>query len=320
MTDENSRIPVIIDTDMAPDDWMAILYLMQTSIIDVKAITVVATGAAHAGPGTRNALGLLALANETSIPVACGRRTPLRYDHKWPLLVRMLVDWRYGLRLPRNHGKPSALNAVELLVSQIVESPCKVVVFAIGPLTNIAEALERRPEIKANIERIVIMGGAVSVSGNITPAGFKKVENHAAEWNIYCDPYAAAVVFSSGVAITLVPLDVTNTVPMTLAFYERSAQLRLTPAADFVHRTMGRLKFMIGRHAYYFWDPLAAVLLTHGELGEYEEVNLKVVLEQGPECGRTIASEDGHKVRKCTMVDIDRFESVFLETLNIGLD
>ena len=320
MTDENSRIPVIIDTDMAPDDWMAILYLMQTSIIDVKAITVVATGEAHAGPGTRNALGLLALVGKTSIPVAYGRRTPMRYDHRWPLLMRKLVDWRYGLRLKHKKGKPSALNAVDLLVSQIVESPDKVVVFAIGPLTNIAEALEQHPEISANIERIVIMGGAVNVSGNITPAGFKKVENHAAEWNIYCDPYAAEVVFSSGVAITLVPLDVTNTVPMTLAFYERSAQSRLTPAADFVHRTMGRLKFLIGRHEYYFWDPLAAVLLTHEELGEYEDVKLKVMLEQGPECGRTIASEDGNKVRLCNKVDIERFETVFIETLNIGPD
>lgn len=316
MTAENTPVPVIIDTDMAPDDWMAILYLLQSSLVDVKAVTVVATGEAHARPGTRNALGLLALTGNTGIPVACGRKTPLDGDHKWPLIVRKLVDWRFGLSLPRSKVKPSPLSAVELLIQQIMESPNKVVLFAIGPLTNVAEAIQQHPEIGDNIERIVIMGGAVDVPGNITPSGFKKVDNHTAEWNIYCDPYAAAVVFASGAPITLVPLDVTNTVPMTRDFHERSAQLRLTPAADFVHRTVGRLKFLIDRHAYYFWDPLAAVLITHEDVGEYEQVKLKVIAGEGPDSGRTLESEDGQIIRVCTRVDTERFEAVFLETLN----
>jgi inosine-uridine nucleoside N-ribohydrolase len=301
---------------MAPDDWMAILYLLQSSLVEVKAVTVVATGEAHARPGTRNALGLLALTGNTDIPVACGRKTPLGGDHKWPLVVRKLVDWRFGLSLPRSKVKPSPLSAVELLIQQIRESPRKVVLFAIGPLTNVAEAMQQHPEIGDNIERIVIMGGAVNVAGNITPSGFKKVDNHTAEWNIYCDPYAAALVFASGAPITLVPLDVTNTVPMTRDFHERSAQLRLTPAADFVHRTMGRLKFLIDRHAYYFWDPLAAVLITHEDVGEYEPVKLKVIAVEGPDSGRTLESENGKIIRVCTKVDRERFETVFLETLN----
>ena len=316
MIPENTSIPVIIDTDMAPDDWMAILYLLQTPLVEVKAVTVVATGEAHARPGTGNALGLLALVNKTGIPVAYGRKTPLCGDHRWPMLVRKLVDWRFGLSLPRKKEKPSHLSAVELLFKKIMESSCKAVLFAIGPLTNVAETIQQNPAIVDRIERIVIMGGALKVSGNITPSGFKRVENHTAEWNIYCDPYAAAVVFASGVPITLVPLDVTNTVPMTLDFYVRSAQLRLTPAADFVHRTMGRLKFLIDRHEYYFWDPLAAVLAAHEELGEYEEMKLKVVVQEGPESGRTLESAQGHAVRVCTGVDTERFEEIFLDTLN----
>jgi len=316
MTAENDPIPVIIDTDMAPDDWMAILYLLQSSLVEVKTVTVVATGEAHARPGTRNALGLLALAGRSDIPVASGRKTPLQGDHKWPLLVRKLVDWRFSLLLPRGKAKPSTLSAVELLIKQAMESPRKVVLFAIGPLTNIAEAMQQHPEIGEKIERIVIMGGAVNVPGNITPSGFNSVDNHTAEWNIYCDPYAAAVVFASGTPIMLVPLDVTNTVPMTREFHDRSAQLRLTPAADFVHRTVGRLKFLIDRHAYYFWDPLAAVLITHEDLGEYEPVKLRVSAGEGPDSGRTLESENGHILRVCTKVDRERFETIFLETLN----
>ena len=313
---ENTPIPIIIDTDMAPDDWMAMLYLLQSPLMEVKAITVVATGEAHARPGTRNALGLLALVGRTDIPVASGRKIPLRGDNKWPLLVRKVVDWRFGLSLPRGKGKSSHQDAVQLLVEQITESTHKVVVFAFGPLTNVAEAMQQHPEINAKIEQIVIMGGALKVAGNITPSGFKRVDNHTAEWNIYCDPYAAAVVFASQVPVTLVPLDVTNTVPMTWDFYERSAQLRLTPAADFVHRTMGRLKYLIDRHEYYFWDPLAAVLLTHEYLGEFEEMNVEIIEQDGPESGRVLESEDGHRLRVCTAVDNERFETVFLDTLN----
>src|SRR5512144_2201583 len=82
--------PVIVDTDMAPDDWMAILYLLQRQDISVQAITVAGTGEAHCGPGVRNALGLAALAGQPNIPVACGRETPLQGSHAFP------DDWRAG--------------------------------------------------------------------------------------------------------------------------------------------------------------------------------------------------------------------------------
>jgi pyrimidine-specific ribonucleoside hydrolase len=313
---DNTPTPIIIDTDMAPDDWMAILYLLQTSIVELKAITVVATGEAHARPGTRNAIGLLALNGNNGVPVACGRKTPLKGDHKWPLMVRKLVDWRFGLSLPRGKQKASHLSAVQLLSEQLLQSSRKVAVLALGPLTNLAEAIQQHPEIIEKIECVVLMGGAVNVPGNITPSGFKMIENHTAEWNIYCDPYAASVVFASKVPVTLVPLDVTNTVPMTWDFFNRLGQMRLTPAAEFVYRTMGRLKYLIDRHEYYFWDPLAAVLTTRAGLGDYAEMNLKIETQEGPNSGRTFESDDGHIVQVCTGVDKDRFENLFLETLN----
>ena len=308
--------PIIIDTDMAPDDWMAILYLLQSPLADVRAITVTATGEAHKGPGVRNALRLLALAERAGVPVAGGRGTPLRGDHHWPLLARLFVDWRFGLPLPRTRQRPSPQSAAGLLTSLIMGSPEKVTLLAIGPLTNVAEALLARPELADRLEMIYIMGGAVDVPGNITPSGFTHLENHFAEWNIYCDPYAASVVFASGAPITLVPLDVTNTAPITPEFYERSRELQGTPAARFVHRVLSRLKPLIERGDYYFWDPLTAVLITHDHIGTYRDMALKVVVEEGPESGRTLAAEDGHRIRVCTSVDVPRFEEIFLQTLN----
>jgi len=83
--------PLIIDTDMAMDDWLAILYLLQRKDYDVVAITVVGTGEAHCAPGVRNARGLLALAGYKQIPVACGRETPFDGGHAFP------DEWRTGV-------------------------------------------------------------------------------------------------------------------------------------------------------------------------------------------------------------------------------
>lgn len=92
--------PVIIDTDMAPDDWIAILYLLQRPDIEVKAITVAGTGEAHCHPGVQNALGLAAVAGKTGIPVACGRETPLQGQNVFPTEWRETADNMAGLSLP----------------------------------------------------------------------------------------------------------------------------------------------------------------------------------------------------------------------------
>ncbi len=98
---------VVIDTDMAADDWLAILYLLGRLEVNVKAITVAGRGEAHCGPGVRNALGLVALAGQPDIPVACGRETPLAGDHAFPDPWRDRVDTLFGLSLPANPNQPA---------------------------------------------------------------------------------------------------------------------------------------------------------------------------------------------------------------------
>jgi Inosine-uridine preferring nucleoside hydrolase len=92
--------PVVIDTDMAADDWMALLYLLRRPDVAVKAITVTGDGEAHCESGTRHARGIVALANRGIIPVACGRTTPLRGNHAFPAQWRADVDSLLGLTLP----------------------------------------------------------------------------------------------------------------------------------------------------------------------------------------------------------------------------
>ncbi len=305
--------PVVIDTDMAVDDWMAILYLLQRTDVAIKAITVTGTGEAHCEPGIRNALGLVALAGNDPIPVACGRETPLEGEHTFPQGWRERVDNLAGLSVPEGQNPAAGTTAVELLVSTIQSSPEKVTLLALGPLTNVAELLLGTPSVSENIERVFIMGGAVHVTGNLSS---NVANNQAAEWNIYVDPHAANVVFEAGVPITLVPLDATNQALLTMDFYEQVQSKRATPEAKFVFDVLNKQMGFLKSGSWYFWDPLAAAVLTNESLSTYEQDALCVVEEEGPQSGQTQVVTGCPEIRVAIFVDKAQFEQVFLDTLN----
>jgi pyrimidine-specific ribonucleoside hydrolase len=309
--------PVIIDTDMAADDWMAILYLLNRPDVSVEAITVTGTGEAHCEPGIQNAMRLAALAGQPETPVSCGRTTPLQGDHAFPADWRDRVDTLAGLTLPDNPASPAPQSAVDLLTATIKSSPAPMTIITLGPLTNLAEALQSAPEIMENIEMVYIMGGAVDVPGNV---GFSHagIDNMVADWNIYVDPRAAAVVLQSGLPVTLVPLDATNHVPVTTDFIERLKDYQDTPEARFVFDVLSQTQYndFVQDGGYYFWDPLAAAILTENSLATFESRTITVIEEEGNESGQTQASESGAPIRLATDVDAERFEQLFLNTLN----
>ena len=301
--------PMIIDTDMADDDWMAGLYLLRRPDVDVKAITVAGTGEAHCRPGAQNALDLAGLAGRPGIPVACGSETPLPGGHPFPSAWRERVDSLFGLSIPRNANTPYAGSAVELLSRVVEQSPQRVHLVVLGPLTNVAQAIEDGPGLVDNLERITIMGGAVNVPGNVGASS--NSGNDLAEWNIYADPRAAAVVLGSGAPITLVPLDATQHVPVTTGFLKKLRHDRRTPAAEFVYRVLTQKESDIRSGSYYFWDPFAAAVGTDEILAVFEEMALIVVEEEGPQSGRK-------PVRVANSADAAGFERLFLDTLNNG--
>lgn len=306
--------PVVVDADMAADDWLAILYLLSRPDIDVKAITVTGTGEAHCPAGVRNALNLVALAGRPEMPVTCGRESPLIGDHSFPIHWRERVDALFGLSIPENPNNPSSESAVDLLVRVIQGCPRKVHLITLGPLTNIAEALQAEPALIDNLQMITITGGAVHAPGNVGPSS--DIDNDAAEWNIYVDPHAAAIVLSSGAPITLVPLDATNYAPVTIDFYRRLEKGRTTSAAEFAYRALSENEDFILSGEYYFWDQLTAAVATDERLATFHELPLTVIEEEGPESGRTLASNEGYPIRVTLTADRSRFETLFLDTLN----
>jgi inosine-uridine nucleoside N-ribohydrolase len=123
------------------------------------------------------------------------------------------------------------------------------------------------------------MGGAISVPGNLGDGGDFKTDNKSAEWNIYVDPLAAQRVFAAGIPIELVPLDATNTVPIDPAFVQNFSSRASKPLGRFISQLLASEKELINQGAFYAWDPLAAVVLTHPEIARFREYPIEIQLQ-----------------------------------------
>ena len=191
------KLPVIIDCDPGHDDAVMLMLAVGSGRFDIKAITTSAGNQTQAKTLT-NALKLVGLM-DVDIPVYKGCEKPLFRE----LIIADQVHGEMGMDgpiLPDPVRQPESLSAIEAMAKILTDSPEKITLVPTGPLTNIATLLLAYPHLKAKIERISLMGGGI-FRGNMTPT---------AEFNIYVDPEAAAVVFSAGVPITMCGLDVTH--------------------------------------------------------------------------------------------------------------
>jgi pyrimidine-specific ribonucleoside hydrolase len=280
------RATILVDTDAGSDDLMAIAFLLARTDAPIEAITV-ANGLAHVGPGANNILRLLELAGRRSIPVYMGREKPLRGDAEFPQEWRTLSDELPGVQLPATTRKPETRSAADFLVARLRDTRYPVRILALGPLTNLGEALRRDYSLARNIREIVIMGGAVRVPGNLNDGGYLKTDNITAEWNLYVDPLAARLVFSSGARIRLVPLDATNKVPIDLKFLEELERRAATPLGRFVAQVLETDRKYIEQGIYCAWDPLAAAALVEPAVVKTQRLTIEV-RQDSPETGRTV--------------------------------
>ncbi|WP_406125380.1 nucleoside hydrolase [Streptomyces canus] len=202
-------IPVIIDCDTGVDDALALLFAVRHPGIDLRAVTCVA-GNTDVDGVVRNTLTVLEQAGAGDIPVARGAARPLIEPVRTAQHVHGL-DGMGDLGLPAPTRVAVDVDAVTLLRREILASPRPVTLIPTAPLTNIALLLRTHPDVVRNIERIVFMGGAVA-TGNATPV---------AEFNVWHDPEAAAVLLTAGVPITMYGLDVFERVVVPAADVQR---------------------------------------------------------------------------------------------------
>ncbi len=245
---------VIIDTDPGVDDALALLLAMRSPELKIEAITPVA-GNVPLELTLPNALRMVEIAGRTEIPVAAGAKTPL---------MRRLVTATYahgenglgGAIFPEPTTKPVPTPAAQMIREIVRKYPGEVTLITIGPLTNVATALNLDAELAGMVKSLVMMGGSLS-GGNITPA---------AEFNVYVDPEAARIVFQSGIPITMVGLDVTRKTSLTEEHVRvlEGAQNPVAQAAATIGRNAIKhnreLRYLVGPNMH---DSLAVAAFIH---------------------------------------------------------
>lgn len=261
---------VIIDTDPGQDDAVALaLAIGSPKEIDLLGVTVVA-GNVPLERTVDNARRILELCGRPDVQVFPGADRPLLE----PLVTAEYVHGQSGLdgfELPEPSMPVQTKHAADFIIDRVLGRPEKsITLCALGPLTNIALAMLREPRIAARLEQVVLMGGAQSEGGNVTPA---------AEFNIYVDPHAAARVFTSGVPLVVLPLDVTHkaaTTPQRIARF-RGLPNRCGPAyaslLDFAKRFDEQKYGTLGGPLH---DPMTVAWLLRPQLFKGKQVNVEI--------------------------------------------
>lgn len=293
---------IIIDTDPGQDDAVAILLALASPEIEVLAITAVA-GNVPLALTERNARQIVALAGRADVPVHAGCDAPLSR----PLVTAEYVHGKTGLdgiALPDPAQPLAPGHGVEVIIETLRrEPPGTVTLVPIGPLTNIATAFARAPDIVGRVQRIVLMGGAYFEVGNVTPA---------AEFNIYVDPEAAQQVFASGVDLVVMPLDVTHKALTDRGWVEamRSLPNRCGPVVaswtDFFER-YDREKY--GMEGAPLHDPCTITWLIDPDLFTGRRINVEIETEGRWTTGMTVADwwgVTGREANALFVTGIDR--------------
>lgn len=307
---------IIFDTDGGADDLIALSFLLSRSDVTIEAITIV-DGLAHVHEGAHNILRLLELSRQTGIPVYEGHSGTAQGGNSFPEAWRRSADAMPGQALPETARKPEPMPAVEYLAARLHQMTRPATILATGPLTNLAGAFARFPLGIHCVEDLVIMGGAVRVSGNLRDGGMIYGDNPLTEWNFFADPPSAKKVLESGVRFRLIPLDATSKVPIGRAFAANFAAKAKTPLSKVVTLLIEDSRVLINAKMFYAWDPLAAVAIVNPEVVRMSSVAVEVQTD-GKEAGRSVEMT-GRAGNARVALDADSavFEKTFLAAFDI---
>jgi inosine-uridine nucleoside N-ribohydrolase len=313
------RIPIIFDTDfvMPPwDDGLTLMLALQSPELEILGISTVA-GNESLERATADALRMLEIANRTDIPVYIGADMPLVHA-KSDFAVESYGRWYSDevVEPPGGFARIEAQDepAVSWIVDTVMDRPGEVTIVAIGPLTNIAQAIRAEPGFAANVKQLVIMGGAIALlpdgAGNITPN---------AEFNFWVDPEAAHVVLRSGIPIELSPLNVSRKSALDKDWYETMVEVD-TPLTRLLKETMGKRFEAEPDRIWYMYDQIALASLIDPSLVETEALYVDVNIDHGISYGVSVGgrkpwpgAEGAAKMNVQYDLDWPRFIEMFIE-------
>ena len=314
---------IIFDTDPGTDDAMALMLALNSPELDVRAVTVV-PGNVTAKQGLENALRMMSLANRCDIPIAAGAQHPLFQK----LITAEFWHGKNGLaniELPPSKCKVDARYGPDLIIEMVHAAPHEITLVPVGPLTNIALAVEKDPSIVPLVKEVILMGGSIT-GGNV---------NAAAEANIYNDPEAAQIVFQAGWPLTMVGLDVGDKTLFSAKYLEQLGQTH-GPVNDFIYQVahyLIDLSAQFGESGTPMYDPLAVGVAIDNTLVKAPAMHVDVETRGEFTRGETVANRRGYVERNvlhgdryviegadkiepnakvCTDVEADRFLQLFV--------
>ena len=265
-------VNMILDLDTGIDDAMALAYAVSNPEINLIGVTCT-YGNVKTADGGRNALNLLGMMHADSIPVYLGQEHAFHKGPFTPSPVSQRIHGENGVAnrdIVQTTKKPETQDAVDFLIESIHTLKQDLTIVTTGPLTNVATALQKDPSIKDHIGKVVVMGGALTVPGNV---------NEFCEANIHQDPIAAHFVCTSGIDVTIVPLDVTQ---RSLLTTEHTKQWRKT-GTELGNTYAAMVEYYISQHIHnvpftcFIHDPSAAICAVYPHLFTMLSLNVKVI-------------------------------------------
>jgi inosine-uridine nucleoside N-ribohydrolase len=300
---------VVWDMDPGIDDALALVLALKSPEVQVLGITTVA-GNAPVETTSANARRVLEYLNADNIPVAMGAASPLNHPLE-DALSHHGPDGLGNCDLPPPEQPLYPARAWDFLARSVLDAPGEVTLVATGPLTNVACAFERNPELPGLLAGLVLMGGAY----RLTPYGEGNRTLYA-EFNIWQDPEAARIVFNSGADIFAVGLDVTMD-PTTCLNSQHLEQIKAehTPAA---HLAAQLVEYEVKYHGCCrMHDPLALAVLLDASLFDFTSARVEVIKENGWDRGvtRILPSGSSQSIQVASAVDGSRFLKLFLSRI-----
>ena len=298
----------IINTDPGHDDALAIMLAVKSGMFKIHAITTVA-GNSTIENTTRNARFILKLLGREDIPVYSGSDKPLRRE-----LVKAVVHGESGLDGLDPKNEPNLTgDSVERILSIVEGYPNKITLITLGPLTDIAKAIQRDLATMSKLKEIVIMGGAIRVPGN---------KNRVAEFNVFVDPEAADIVFKSPIKKTLIPLDACNHVKLGLEDFERIENEALrTPILAMIKPYIKNIAADEGVKAALMYDPLTVYSIMNPTACKRDDYNIFVETEGKHTRGMTVAElrvskREPPNISVVEMISEEAFKRDFIKVLS----
>ncbi len=300
-------IPVILDTDIGTDvdDCLALALLLSSPELDLQAVTCVYGDTILR---SRMAKKLLQLRGLGDVPVYAGAEKPLTSQRP------IYWEGHEGQGLADSNDatlQPTSGFAPDIIVERVMSNPGKIHIIAIGPLTNIALAFQKEPQLAANLAHLTIMGGVVR--------SIDRLDLPLAEHNIVCDPEAAKIVMESGAPITLVPLDITTQVEVNEAGLKQ-IQASGSPFQLAVADQLARYPRFQRYGRTNLHDPLAVGVIIDPTLVTLQQVIVHVATSNDPVPAQTLMrppkEAESATIQLATTVEIDRFEHFFIERVS----